>query len=79
MDGPAREPSVPAIVTSIASRTAAETQQLATMLSTWCWPGGRSDRSEPSALEWVRRWGPSRLTAEPLDCSCAAGHCAVCN
>ena len=42
-------------------------------------PGGSADRTEPAALEWVRRWGPGRLTASPLDCSCEQGRCAVCN
>jgi hypothetical protein len=79
MDEPAREPSVGAIVAAVAARTEAETDRLASMLRTWCWPGGASDRHEPTALEWVRRWGPSRLTAQPLDCSCTRGRCAVCN
>ena len=38
-----------------------------------------ADRTDPVALEWVRRWGPSRLLETPLECSCAEGHCAVCN
>jgi hypothetical protein len=79
MDGSSPEPSVPAIVESIASRTAPETDRLATMLRAWCWPGGGSDRREPAALEWVRRWGPNPQSATPLDCSCAAGRCAFCN
>jgi hypothetical protein len=79
MDGPAREPSVPAIVASIEGRTTGDTDRLATMLRTWCWPGGASDRREPAALEWVRRWRPSRLTAQPAACSCVRGRCAVCN
>jgi hypothetical protein len=79
MDGPAREPSIASIVTTIAERSEPETERLAAMLRSWCWPGGAADRREPGALEWVRRWGPSRLTAEPLDCSCAGGRCAVCN
>ena len=38
-----------------------------------------NDRTHPVALEWVRRWGPSRLFEVPLECSCAQGRCAVCN
>jgi hypothetical protein len=78
MDGPAREPSVPAIVASIDGRDMFETDRLISKLERSCWPGG-SDRSEPGALEWVKRWGPSRLTAEPAACSCLQGRCAVCN
>jgi hypothetical protein len=79
MDGSAREPSVPAIVASIAERSAPETNRLVSKLRDHCWPGGGSDRREPTALEWVRRWGPARQSAEPLDCSCARGRCAFCN
>ena len=78
MDGPAREPSVPTIVASIESRSARETERLVEMLRVWCWPGG-SDRREPGALEWVKRWGPARITATPAECSCLQGRCAVCN
>jgi len=78
MDGPAREPSVPAIVASIEGRSARETDRLVSMLERWCWPGG-SDRTERGALEWVKRWGPSRITAQPAECSCVQGRCAVCN
>jgi hypothetical protein len=38
-----------------------------------------ADRTDKVALEWVRRWGPSRLLDVPLECSCAEGRCAVCN
>ena len=69
---------MPAIVAAIAKRTAPETERLVTHLRAYCWPGG-SDRREPGALEWVRRWGPTRLSAEPLDCSCVRGRCAFCN
>lgn len=79
MDGPAPEPSVPAIVESIEGRSVKDTELLSARLRDLCWPGGMGDRSQPSALEWVRRWGPSRLTAEPLPCSCVQGRCSVCN
>jgi hypothetical protein len=79
MDQPAREPSVPAIVEAIATRSEQDSRELAAVLHDRCWPRGVADRSEPSALDWVRRWGPSRLTAEPIDCSCSHGRCAVCN
>jgi hypothetical protein len=79
MDQPHREPSVPALVAAIAARGERETGALAASLRDRCWPRGLDDRSEPGALDWVRRWGPSRLTAQPLDCSCTHGRCAVCN
>jgi hypothetical protein len=44
-----------------------------------CWPGGTADRTEPAARHWLRRWGPARGTAMLPACSCATGHCAVCN
>jgi hypothetical protein len=78
MSDPAREPSVPEIVTSIASRSLADGDRLAADLRRRCWPES-SDACVPAALEWVRRWGPGRLTAEPYACSCVQGRCAVCN
>lgn len=78
MAGPERNQSVARIVADIESRTARETAALAAHLSSRCWPRA-SDTSVPVALEWVRRWGPNRQTADPLDCSCALGRCAFCN
>jgi hypothetical protein len=43
-----------------------------------CWPGG-GDRLEPSAVRWVRRWGPQRVAVTPPECGCAGGRCGVCN
>jgi hypothetical protein len=68
-----------AIVESIATRTPAEGDALSGALARRCWPGGLADRSEPSALAWVKRWGPARLTPVPPACSCAVGRCSVCN
>ncbi len=79
MDGSSPEPSVPAIVEAIASRTPIEAERLATMLRTWCWPDDSTDRRVPGALEWVRRWGPNGQRAHSRDCSCAVGRCVVCN
>lgn len=78
MDEPAREPSVPSIVASIDERSALDTERLITMLCGRSWPGG-SDRTERAALEWVKRWGPSRITAQLAECSCLQGRCSVCN
>jgi hypothetical protein len=44
-----------------------------------CWPGGLADRSEPVARGWLRLWRPARSAGMVPRCSCAAGHCAVCN
>jgi hypothetical protein len=60
-------------------RTSADRDRLAKMLRTWCWPGGPEDRTEPAARAWVRRWGPSRLGAIDLECTCAEGRCTLCN
>jgi hypothetical protein len=78
MAGPQRQPSVAQIVAEIEGRTPREAEALATRLSTRCWPAA-SDRHVPAAAEWVRRWGPNRQAASPLDCSCAAGRCPQCN
>ena len=42
------------------------------------WPEA-SDATRPAALDWVRRWRPTRLVAPPPDCTCAAGTCGWCN
>jgi hypothetical protein len=68
-----------AIVESIATRTPAEADALSSALARRCWPGGHEDRSEPTALPWVQRWGPTTLTPVPPVCSCAEGRCSVCN
>jgi hypothetical protein len=70
---------VGALIASLATRSELETQRLVSVLRHRSWPGGVPDRTEPAALEWVRRWGPSRLTTTPLDCSCRQGRCALCN
>lgn len=78
MDEPAREPSVPALVESIDQRSALETERLIATLYGRSRPGA-SDRTERAALEWVKRWGPSRITAQLAECSCVQGRCSVCN
>jgi hypothetical protein len=50
-----------------------------TELLALCWPGGTDDRIEPAALPWLRRWHPERIGATIPACSCAVGHCDVCN
>jgi hypothetical protein len=71
---------VAAVVEAIDARTTSQTDFIMAALVRGAWPGGIGDRVEPSALDWVRRWGPDGMTPEYLeDCSCVAGHCAVCN
>jgi hypothetical protein len=79
MEEPHGDAHVAALIESLAKRSDFETSRLVALLRHHSWPGGHADRVEPAALEWVRRWGPSRLSAEPLDCSCRVGRCAVCN
>jgi hypothetical protein len=74
-----RDDDLAAVIESIAGRTHAETERLVTTLGRTCWPRGVADRTEPPALEWVKRWGPARLTAATVDCSCSEGRCLVCN
>jgi hypothetical protein len=78
MAGPQRQPSVAQIVAEIEGRSARESDALAAHLSMRCWPEA-SDRRVPAAVEWVRRWGPNRQAASPLDCSCTLGRCSFCN
>jgi hypothetical protein len=66
-------------IESLTGRSPIERKELEADLLARLWPRGVCDRSEPSALEWLRRWGPVRRGAEVLGCSCALGRCAVCN
>jgi hypothetical protein len=75
-------PGDPGIVThieSVSSRTESDTDRLMSAMSRGCWPGGMGDRTEPVAIEWVRRWGPRRAGLIPPACRCVVGHCGVCN
>jgi hypothetical protein len=79
MDEEPRGAFIAAHVESISTRTYFETERLALAMLGRCWPGGPADRIDLTAVEWVRRWGPARLGAPELDCSCPAGRCRVCN
>ena len=79
MDEQSGDAHVAALIESVATRSESETDRLVSTLRGRCWPGGLADRTERPALEWVRRWGPARLTAAPVACSCRQGRCAVCN
>jgi hypothetical protein len=65
------------LVRRAARRGTAGDIELAALLR-HCWPSG-GDRHEPAAVAWVREWGPVRAALGPLECSCDAGRCAVCN
>jgi hypothetical protein len=69
---------IAAHIESVSARPEADTARLVAELLRRCWPGGPSDRTEPEALEWVRRSGP-RVGAVPQACSCAEGRCELCN
>jgi hypothetical protein len=61
-------------IESISTRADRDTARLLAALI-----GKPSDRSEPGALDWVRRWGPRRVSFTPPPCSCSVGRCRVCN
>lgn len=64
------------VVAAIAGRTEAQGAALATALAArWSPP----DRHDPLALEWLRRWHPRPVSFPPPACSCADGHCPICN
>lgn len=64
------------LIESLAGR--AHQEQFGRMVAT-CWPGGPADRNDPVAKQWLRRWRPGTAGAPLPVCTCAAGHCAVCN
>jgi len=73
------DPDIAAHIEAISARAPGEARRIVSRMVGRSWPGGPADRTEPGALEWVRRWGPSRRRGLPLQCSCAHGRCAVCN
>lgn len=80
MDGHHGEPELTRLIAGSA-RSDRERAHLAHRLARRAWPAGGRDRTEPSAREWLRRWGPVRAPAEPLlpACGCPQGRCGVCN
>jgi hypothetical protein len=76
-----REPewSIPEHLEALSRRAPEDHQRVATVLASQCWPGGAADRVHRSALDWVRRWGPNRVTGLMPVCGCADGRCGVCN
>ena len=52
---------------------------LTARLIEYSWPGGTRDRYIPAGVAWVREWGPQRSGGAVPVCSCARGHCDICN
>ena len=61
---------------AISERTEAQGEILAATLAARC---TASDRHDPAALEWLRRWTPKPAHLITPACTCAAGRCGVCN
>lgn len=38
-----------------------------------------ADSTEPTAREWLSRWGASGIQPKPPACACSTGHCRICN
>jgi hypothetical protein len=79
MDEPRPDALIAAHIESMSGRTDPETALLISTIMQGCWPGGTADRSDPCALEWVRRWAPRRIAPPVSACSCLLGRCSICN
>ncbi len=78
MTDPSDHTLVAGLLTSLASRTHAETVVLTARLREACWPGS-DDRTDAVAREWLRRRGPEMGSPSVTGCSCGHGRCRVCN
>jgi hypothetical protein len=72
-------PHIRRLIESVANRTDGQHRELARTMAGRSWPGGGADRKEPAAVHWLRRWAPRPAPLLPPLCSCAHGHCQVCN
>jgi hypothetical protein len=64
------------VLSILDERTQAQGELLAvTLAARW----SSSDRHEPAAHEWLRRWRPRPATFVSPACTCVAGRCLVCN
>ena len=79
MDGSRGPDEIAAHVAAISGRTHLDAERMAHAFVRRSWPGGVGDRLDRAAVEWLRRWAPVTVKGVRLDCSCAAGRCAVCN
>jgi hypothetical protein len=70
---------VAGLITKVGARTAAQEAALSSALAQHCWPAAGTDRREPVAAEWLRRWSPRPGAVPARTCSCAVGRCGVCN
>ena len=79
VDSDRHRANIAAHIRSTSGRTGAETGRLVSELLRRSWPGGGHDRTEPAALDWVRRWRNSRSVVSVPLCSCRTGYCKLCN
>jgi hypothetical protein len=80
MDDQPRPAVVAALVEAIDRRSHNQTDWIVRSLVSGAWPGGHEDRNDPTAAQWVRRWGPSPTHWSFMsDCACSHGRCTVCN
>ena len=64
------------VVAVLDDRTPAQSDLLAaTLAARW----SATDRHDPAAHEWLRRWRPRPATFVTPACTCVAGRCLVCN
>ena len=76
MDGEPDQILLARVVAAITDRTDAQGAALAAALAArWSPP----DRHDPLAVEWLRRWNPRPTHLPPPACTCADGHCPICN
>ena len=66
-------------IASAAPSAGGESERLAALIISACWPGGPADRTERVALDWLRQWRPEQIGADLPACSCPSGHCVLCN
>jgi hypothetical protein len=78
MPGQPNHTFVTGLLTSLASRTHAETVVLTARLRERCWPGG-DDRTDALAREWLKQRGLKAPSPTPDGCTCDSGRCRVCN
>jgi hypothetical protein len=78
-DGSPLQARAEAHIAAMSRRTRADHDRLAEILQARCWPDGGDDRIEPGARGWVRRWGRASAHSAAVECTCARGHCALCN
>lgn len=79
MDDEHRREHIAGHIATIYARAQPDTDRLVAAMIGRCWPRDTGDRTEPGALDWVRRWGPRCTVPLPPVCSCALGCCSICN